>query len=52
VGAGKRIDVLASALWNSVTVTELADVDLAYAPPFSTVGDPVLLVARNVASKI
>jgi NADPH-dependent 2,4-dienoyl-CoA reductase/sulfur reductase-like enzyme len=50
-GAGKRIDVLATALWNEMRVEELAGVDLAYAPPFSPVWDPVLLAAgRTVAA--
>lgn len=44
-GAGKRIDVLATALWNEMTVEEIAGMDLAYAPPFSPVWDPVLLAA-------
>ena len=33
-------------------VTELAGVDLPYAPPFSPVWDPVLLATGKVASKI
>ncbi len=38
-GAAKRIDVLASCVWNHVTVQELEFYDLAYAPPFSGVDD-------------
>lgn len=50
-GAGKRIDTLAVALWTSMTVHDLAGVDLSYAPPFSPVWDPVLLAAgRTVAA--
>jgi pyruvate/2-oxoglutarate dehydrogenase complex dihydrolipoamide dehydrogenase (E3) component len=41
-GAGKRIDVLATALWNGMTVNEIGGMD---APPFSPVWDPVLLAA-------
>lgn len=48
-GAGKRIDVLATALWNGMTVAELADADLSYAPPFSPVFDPVALAAGRAA---
>ncbi len=48
-GAGKRIDVLATALWNEMTVDDLAGVDLAYAPPFSPVWDPVLQAAGRTA---
>lgn len=44
VGAGnvdKRIDVLATALQAGMGVTELADLELAYAPPFNSAKDPV-----------
>jgi NADPH-dependent 2,4-dienoyl-CoA reductase/sulfur reductase-like enzyme len=47
--AGKRIDVLAAALWNDMTVDDLMQMDLAYAPPFSPVWDPVLTAARRAA---
>jgi NADPH-dependent 2,4-dienoyl-CoA reductase/sulfur reductase-like enzyme len=46
--AVKRVDVLAAVLFQAGTVQDLADLDLAYAPPFSGVWDP-LLVAANVA---
>lgn len=49
-GAGPRIDVLATALHNRMTVEELAELDLAYVPPMAPVWDP-LLVAANVALK-
>ncbi|MFN7150355.1 MAG: FAD-dependent oxidoreductase [Microthrixaceae bacterium] len=48
-GSGKRIDTIAMALWNEMTVGELAAVDLAYAPPFSPVWDPVLSTAGRAA---
>ncbi len=51
-GAGKRIDVLATALWNEMTVAEVAGMDLSYAPPFSPVWDPVLLAAGKAATRI
>ena len=41
-GAAKRIDVFATAIWNEMTVDEIAQLDLGYAPPFSPVWDPVL----------
>lgn len=50
--AGKRIDVLATALWNAMTVAEVARMDLSYAPPFSPVWDPVLLAAGKAAAEI
>ncbi len=46
-GAAKRIDVLACALWNEMSVDEIAHLDLGYAPPFSPVWDPVLIAARK-----
>ncbi|MBW3659826.1 MAG: FAD-dependent oxidoreductase [Actinobacteria bacterium] len=46
-GAAKRIDVFATALWNEMTVDDLLNVDLSYAPPFSPVWDPVLIAARK-----
>jgi NADPH-dependent 2,4-dienoyl-CoA reductase/sulfur reductase-like enzyme len=45
--AAKRIDVLATAIWNEMGVDEILSLDLAYAPPFSPVWDPVLIAARN-----
>jgi NADPH-dependent 2,4-dienoyl-CoA reductase/sulfur reductase-like enzyme len=47
--AGKRIDVLATALWNDMSVEDMVQMDLAYAPPFSPVWDPVLTAARRAA---
>lgn len=47
-GAAKRIDVFATALWNEMSVDEILNLDLAYAPPFSPVWDPVLIAARKV----
>lgn len=46
-GAAKRIDALAVALWNGMTVDEMTSLDLAYAPPFAPVWDPVLVAARK-----
>ncbi|MFN2488142.1 MAG: FAD-dependent oxidoreductase [Actinomycetota bacterium] len=46
-GAAKRIDVIATALWNEMTVEDLLNVDLSYAPPFAPVWDPVLVAARK-----
>ncbi len=49
-GVAKRIDVLATALYNRNTVNDLRQLDLSYAPPFAPVWDPIL-VAANVAAK-
>jgi NADPH-dependent 2,4-dienoyl-CoA reductase/sulfur reductase-like enzyme len=45
--AAKRIDVLATAIWNEMSVDEVLSLDLSYAPPFSPVWDPVLIAARK-----
>jgi len=51
-GAGKRIDVLATAIWNRMHVDEVASLDLSYAPPFAPVWDPVLVAARKAADML
>ncbi len=50
-GSGKRIDVLATAIWAGMTAEELSGSDLSYAPPFSPTYDPVIVAAR-VASRV
>ncbi|SDX95240.1 NADPH-dependent 2,4-dienoyl-CoA reductase, sulfur reductase [Micromonospora pattaloongensis] len=50
--SAKRIDVLAVALWNRMTVTEMTALDLGYAPPFAPVWDPVLVAARKAADAV
>ena len=40
-GVDKRIDVLATAIHCGMKATELKDLDLAYAPPYSSAKDPV-----------
>lgn len=40
-GVDKRIDVLACAMRGGLTALQLKDLDLAYAPPFSSAKDPV-----------
>jgi len=47
----KRIDVFATAIHNRMTIDRVFDLDLAYAPPFSPVYDPVLLAARVARKK-
>jgi NADPH-dependent 2,4-dienoyl-CoA reductase/sulfur reductase-like enzyme len=51
-GSAKRIDACAVALWNQMTVEEMTALDLAYAPPFSPVWDPVLIAARKAADRL
>jgi NADPH-dependent 2,4-dienoyl-CoA reductase/sulfur reductase-like enzyme len=46
-GSAKRIDACAVALTAGMTVGQILDLDLAYAPPFAGVWDPVLIAARE-----
>ena len=49
----KRIDVIATAMAGGIAADQLADLELAYAPPFSSAKDPVNLLgymAENVLS--
>ncbi|MFA9417406.1 FAD-dependent oxidoreductase [Natrinema sp. HArc-T2] len=48
----KRIDTIATALHAGMTVSELQNADLAYAPPFSPVWDPVLTAAKVLSGKV
>lgn len=50
--SGKRIDTVAAALWGRMSVDDLAEMDLSYAPPFATVWEAVQLAARRVAERI
>ena len=50
--AAKRIDVLATAIWNEMDVDEVLSLDLSYAPPFSPVWDPVLIAARKAQDAV
>ena len=52
-GVDKRIDVIATAIRGNITAPELADLELAYAPPFGSAKDPVNMlgyIAENVIS--
>lgn len=51
-GAAHRIDVLATALQVGMTVGDLASLDLAYAPPYSPVYDPILIAAETAVRQI
>jgi NADPH-dependent 2,4-dienoyl-CoA reductase/sulfur reductase-like enzyme/rhodanese-related sulfurtransferase len=44
-GVEKRIDVLATALQGKMTLEDLSEVDLAYAPPYGSANDPVNLAS-------
>jgi len=52
-GVDKRIDVIATAMRGGLTAPELADLELAYAPPFGSAKDPVNMlgyIAENMLS--
>jgi len=51
-GAAKRIDVIATALTHNLTLQNIIDLDLSYAPPFSPVWDPVQTTARKLINDI
>ena len=44
-GVEKRIDALAAALQGKLTLQDLAELDLAYAPPYSSANDPLNVAA-------
>jgi NADPH-dependent 2,4-dienoyl-CoA reductase/sulfur reductase-like enzyme len=50
--AAIRIDTLSTAIEANMTVAELERLDLAYAPPFSPVWDPVLVAAKVLRGKL
>jgi NADPH-dependent 2,4-dienoyl-CoA reductase/sulfur reductase-like enzyme len=48
----KRIDTIATALHAGLTVSEVENLDLAYAPPFSPVWDPIATAAKVLAGSL
>jgi NADPH-dependent 2,4-dienoyl-CoA reductase/sulfur reductase-like enzyme len=46
-GAAKRIDIFATALHAGMSVQEMINLDLSYAPPYSNAWDPVLIAVRQ-----
>jgi rhodanese-related sulfurtransferase len=51
-GVDKRIDVLATAIHGGMTVYHLEDLELAYAPPYSSAKDPVNIAGFVAANLI
>jgi NADPH-dependent 2,4-dienoyl-CoA reductase/sulfur reductase-like enzyme/rhodanese-related sulfurtransferase len=54
-GVDKRIDVIATAIAGGLTVDELVDIDLCYAPPFGSAKDPVNMagmIASNIRAEL
>ena len=51
-GVARRINVLAVALHQRMTIDEISRLDFAYAPPFSAPFDPILIAAEQAGKKI
>lgn len=51
-GSAKRIDVAAAAVTAGWSVADVVDLDLAYAPPFSPLWDPVQVAARAACREV
>jgi len=50
-GVARRINALAVALHQRMTIDEVARLDFAYAPPFSAPLDPILIAAEQAVKK-
>ena len=50
-GVDKRIDVLATAIGAGMTIDDLAELDLAYAPPIGAVKDPVIIAGMAASNQ-
>jgi NADPH-dependent 2,4-dienoyl-CoA reductase/sulfur reductase-like enzyme len=51
-GVARRINALAVALHQKMTVDEISRLDFAYAPPFSAPFDPILIAAEQASRKV
>jgi NADPH-dependent 2,4-dienoyl-CoA reductase/sulfur reductase-like enzyme len=51
-GAAGRINVIAAALHARMTIDDFEPLDLAYAPPFATVWDPLLIAAQKLRKEL
>lgn len=49
-GVDKRIDVLATAIYAGMTAEQLTELDLAYAPPYSSAKDPVNMAGYAIGN--
>jgi hypothetical protein len=49
-GSAKRIDVISTAMSGGLTIDDVLELDLGYAPPFGGVWDPWAIAARNAVS--
>jgi|AntAceMinimDraft_17_1070374.scaffolds.fasta_scaffold09019_4 CoA-disulfide reductase len=50
-GVDKRIDVLATAIKAGMKITDLRNIELAYAPPFSSAKDPINMIGYVAENK-
>ncbi|MCU5745973.1 CoA-disulfide reductase [Staphylococcus sp. SQ8-PEA] len=50
-GVDKRIDVLSMAMQNHLTVDELTEFEVAYAPPYSSPKDPINMIGYKARNK-
>jgi hypothetical protein len=51
-GVARRINALAVAVHQKMSVDEIGRLDFAYAPPFSAPFDPILIAAEQAGKKI
>ena len=51
-GTALRSNILAAALAAHMTVADLQNLDLVYAPPFAPVWDPLLVAANQLVKKV
>lgn len=51
-GADKRIDVLSTAIYSGLTANDLFQIDLAYAPPYSTPKDAATVLGMVAENKL
>jgi len=51
-GEARKVNALAVALYNRMTLDEVSQLDLAYAPPFSSVMDPLLIAANLLKRRL
>lgn len=51
-GSARRIDIVATALHAGLSVEDMINLDLGYAPPFSSTWDPIHIAARQTLKLI
>ncbi len=47
-----RIDILATALYENLLISDIQNLDLAYSPPFAPVWDPILVCANQAIKQV